>query len=94
MPIYHESLMFAKVKFSLVCLYYKHCHNWPNKRMGYMSKTKHDQNNVTYTGKIATIQQVTTMLIHQVTTMLATSKNVLFPCHNHLLTTGADDPSL
>ena len=32
--------------------------------------------------------------IHQVTTMLATSKNVLFPGHNHLLTTSADDPSL
>ena len=32
--------------------------------------------------------------IHQVTTKLATSKNVLFPRHNHLLTTGADDPSL
>ena len=32
--------------------------------------------------------------IHPVTTMLATSKNVLFPGHNHLLTTGADDPSL
>ena len=29
--------------------------------------------------------------IHQVTTMLATSKNVLSPGHNHLLTTGADD---
>ena len=32
--------------------------------------------------------------IHQVTTMLATSKNVLFPGHNHLLTTSADDMSL
>ena len=32
--------------------------------------------------------------IHQVTTALATSKNVLFPGHNHLLTTGTDDPSL
>ena len=32
--------------------------------------------------------------IHQVTTMLATSKNVLFPGHNHLLTTGTDNPSL
>ena len=32
--------------------------------------------------------------IHQVTTMLATSKNVLFPGHNHLLTTSTDDPSL
>ena len=32
--------------------------------------------------------------INQVITMLATSKNVLFPGHNHLLTTGADDPSV
>ena len=32
--------------------------------------------------------------IHQVSTMLATSKNVLFPRYNHLLTTGAGDPSL
>ena len=31
--------------------------------------------------------------IHQVTTMLATSKNVLFPGHNHLLTTSTKDPS-
>ena len=27
-------------------------------------------------------------------TMLATSKNVLCPGHNHLLTTSADDPTL
>ena len=33
-------------------------------------------------------------IIHQVTTMLATSKNVLFPGHNHLLTTSADDLTL
>ena len=32
--------------------------------------------------------------IHQVTTKLATPKNVLFPGHNHLLTTSADDHSL
>ena len=32
--------------------------------------------------------------IHQVTTMLATSKHVLFPGHNYLLTTGTDNPSL
>ena len=32
--------------------------------------------------------------IHQVTTMLTTSKNVIFPGHNHLLTTGIDDPTL
>ena len=31
---------------------------------------------------------------HQVTTLLDTSKNVLFPGHNHLLTTGTDDLSL
>ena len=32
--------------------------------------------------------------IHPVTIMLATSKNVLFPGHKHLLTTSTDDPSL
>ena len=32
--------------------------------------------------------------IHQVTTMLSTSKYVLFSGHNYLLTTGADDPTL
>ena len=32
--------------------------------------------------------------VQEVTTMLATSENVLFTGHNHLLTTGADDPTL
>ena len=32
--------------------------------------------------------------IQQVITMLATSKNVLCPCHNHLLTTSANDLTL
>ena len=32
--------------------------------------------------------------IHQVTTMLATSKNGLFPGHNHLLIIGTDDLTL
>ena len=32
--------------------------------------------------------------IHEVTTMLAISKKVLFPGHNHLLTTGTDDLAL
>ena len=41
-----------------------------------------------------TMALCTKATIHQVTTMLATSKNVLFPGHNHLLTTGADDPTL
>ena len=34
------------------------------------------------------------LAIHQVTTILSTSKNVLFQGYNHLLTTGTDDPSL
>ena len=29
--------------------------------------------------------------INQVTTMVATAKNVLFPCHSHILTTGTDN---
>ena len=33
-------------------------------------------------------------IIHQVTTILVTSKNVLFPGHNHLQTAGADDMTL
>ena len=32
--------------------------------------------------------------IHQITTMLSICKYVLFPGHNHLLITGADDTSL
>ena len=32
--------------------------------------------------------------IHQVATMLATSRHVLFPGHNHLLRTGTAEPSL
>ena len=32
--------------------------------------------------------------IRQLTNMLSTSKNVLFPGHNHLLINSADDPSL
>ena len=33
-------------------------------------------------------------IIHQVTIMLAVSKNVLFPGHNHLLNTGTNDSTL
>ena len=32
--------------------------------------------------------------MHQLTTIQATCQNVLFPGHKHLLTTGADEPSL
>ena len=36
---------------------------------------------------------VVTGFFAQWTAMIATSKNVLFPGHNHLLTTSTDDPS-
>ena len=42
----------------------------------------------------ANIHCAKTASIDHVTTTLATYKNVLCPCHNHLLTTGADDPTL
>ena len=41
--------------------------------------------------EVSTGQKAT---IHQVTTVLATSKNVLFSGHSHLLTSGTDDSSL
>ena len=44
--------------------------------------------NLLYT-RLLTLHKKAT--IHQVTIMLATSKNVLFPGYNHLLTTSADD---
>ena len=46
------------------------------------------------TRHLTDISQRKKATIHQVTTMLATSKNVLFAGPNHLLTTGADDPTL
>ena len=42
-------------------------------------------------GLSGSVQKVT---IHQVITMLASSENPLFPSHNHLLTTGTDDPTV
>ena len=44
-----------------------------------------------YCFKRLTVQK---SIIHQLTTMLSTSENVLFPGHNHLVTTGANDHSL
>ena len=49
---------------------------------------------VVNTGKYCHISLHKKATIHQVTTMLATSKNVLFPGHNHLLTTGGNDLTL
>ena len=43
---------------------------------------------------IARLTQRKKATIHQVTTMLATSKNVLFLGPNHMLITGADNPTL
>ena len=45
----------------------------------------------TYRPTCLTAQEPT---MHQVTTMQAPSKNVIFPGYNHLLTTGTDDPTL
>ena len=45
-------------------------------------------------GKVFSQSTVQNGTIHQVTTMLATSKNVLFPGHTNLLTTGTDDMTL
>ena len=41
-----------------------------------------------YNVKVTTVKKAT---IHQVTTMLTATKNVLLPGHSHLLTTGTDD---
>ena len=49
------------------------------------------QSNIT---ELAVQTNIASVTIHQLTTMLVTFKNVLFPGHNHLLTTVADDPSL
>ena len=43
---------------------------------------------------IAIVHSVQKITIHQVTTMLVTSENVIFVGHNHLLTIGTDDPTL
>ena len=48
--------------------------------------------NVTFTYVFGSLILGKKNTIHQVTTMLATSKNVPFPGYNHLLTTSADDP--
>ena len=47
-----------------------------------------------YNGIHVHLQEKQQRSIHQVITMLDTSKNVLFQGHNHLLTTGLDDSSL
>ena len=47
---------------------------------GCREREREREHNAAYTAHKATI--------HQVTTMLATSKNVPFPDYNHLLTTG------
>ena len=50
----------------------------------FLNDKYHKETGVLYTAQKATI--------HQVTTMQATSKNILFPGHNHLLTTSAHHP--
>ena len=60
---------------------YRKCYSWTTRR-----------GNSNRFWRISTLHKNTT--IHQVTTMLATSKNVIFSGHNHLLTTGPDDLTL
>ena len=57
-----------------------------------LNNSNRDVENLSGYHTIHTLPKKATM--HQVTTMLATSKNVLIPGHNHLLTTGTDDPTL
>ena len=47
--------------------------------------------NLQYIYNATPIYCAKTATIHQATTMLATSTNVQFPCHNRLLTTDIDD---
>ena len=44
--------------------------------------------------RMNSIRDAISNTIHQATTMLVTTENVLFPGDNHLLTTGTDDPTL
>ena len=44
--------------------------------------------------RVCWISQWKKATIHQLVSMLSTSKNILFPSHNHLLTTSADDSTL
>ena len=66
---------------SLACL--EKCKNWTVYKVPPYKTAHCSMFQRTHCAKKATI--------HQVTTMLATSKNVLYPGHNHLLTTGADN---
>ena len=56
-----------------------------------------NQNSLFVCGSLTLSQYSNTVqknTIHCLTTMLATSKNVLFPGHNNVLTASADDPTL
>ena len=61
-------------------------HMWPRYNKYNLQSTRTDNAHLFPWAKKATI--------HQVTTMLATSKNDLFPGHNRLLTTGTDNSTL
>ena len=53
-----------------------------------------NQTNSSFNTTLYCITQYKKNTIYQLTTMLSTSKNILFPGHNHLLTTGTDDLAL
>ena len=68
---------------------------WPTKPKDHSPTITHilDQPSVCFSSTRRVSQRIKAT-IHQLATMLCTSKNVLFPGHNHLLTTRADDPTL
>ena len=73
------------------------CNDWCDVsvsiRLMHINLHIHSPDTSPWVQRTITVQKKQTT-IHQVTTMLATSKIVLFPGHNHLLTTGTNDPTL
>ena len=63
--------------------------NYTNSLLPWIYFTDHELDN-TFAANIR-IHSPKKAIIHQVTTMLTTSKNALFPGHNHQLTTITDD---
>ena len=57
------------------------------------NRNKFEKGNVSE-DKIIPLKKVLHSAKRPLSTMLATSKNVLFPGHNHLLITSTDDPTL
>ena len=92
---YHAKYFFLLL---LSCRLYTYTANSPSRHSWYFSSLKHTSIciscMISFHAKYAETAEVLLSkkaAIHQLTTMLATSKKVLFPGHNYLLTTGTDD---